>query len=364
MTDSTTRRSPADLLGRRTTPPSPGGHLRRYVARRVAVIPGLLLGIVTIAFLISRLVPANPIVSIVGERALDNPAVVAAAEARWGLDKSLPEQYLLYLKNIVLHGDFGVSFTTRQPVTQDIVARLPATLELTIAALIIGTVGGVALGALAASRHNRITDHVSRGFALVGSAFPLFWIGLVLLFVFYAQLGWVPGPGRLPPRVDPPPHLTGFYTLDSLFSGNFMLLAECVLRLALPAFILGWGIMGTISRLVRGAMLDELGADYVRTARAKGLTERMVLLRHVLRNALLPVLTVLGFSFAWLLTGAVLIEIVFSWNGIGSYAVNAARTLDYPAINAVCILGGTVFLLANLVTDLLYAVADPKVRLE
>ncbi len=330
--------------------------------RRLAAIPLLLLGIVTIAFGISRFLPADPLVSIVGERQLGNAEVVAAAKARWGLDQSLLHQYVTYLGN-VLRGDFGTSFQTRSSVASDIGDRLPATVELAATALVIGAVGGILLGVVAASHRNRLPDHLARLFALIGSSLPVFWIGLVLLFLLYARLGIVPGPGRLPARVAPPPDVTGFYTLDALLAGNGALFWDALSRLMLPAFVLGWGLMGVISRLVRAAMLDELGADYVRTARAKGLTERAVLFGHVLRNALLPVLTILGFSLAVLLTGAVLTETVFNWNGVGSYAVTAARTLDYPAINAVCILGGAVFLLANLVTDVLYAVADPKVRL-
>lgn len=358
------RRSPfGSLGGGRLRSRRPSRTVGRYVARRIAVVPLLLFGIVTIAFLISRLIPADPLVSIVGERQLGNEAVVQAAKVRWGLDRTLLEQYLIYLKNIALHGDFGTSFTTRQPVTQDILHRLPATVELALAALVIAVVGGVALGVVAASRQNRFADHASRVVALLGSSLPVFWTGLVLLSIFYARLGWLPGPGRAPGRVTPPPEVTGFYTIDSLLAADLTFFWYSVERLALPAFVLGWAFMGIVSRLVRGAMLDELGADYVRTARAKGVTERVVMMHHVLRNALLPVLTVLGFSFAALITGAVLTETVFSWNGIGSYIVDATRTLDYPAINAVCVLGGAIFLLVNLVTDLLYLVADPKVRL-
>jgi ABC-type dipeptide/oligopeptide/nickel transport system permease component len=333
-----------------------------YVLRRLAVMPLLLLGIVTVAFCISRFIPADPLATIIGERAMGNPEVVAAAKQRWGLNGSVGAQYVTYLKNLA-HGDMGTSFRTKNSVAADIWTRIPATLELTLFAMFIGGVGGVLLGVVAAARKNKPADHGARLFALVGSSLPVFWLGLILLFIFYARLGWLPGPGRLPPRTDPPTHITGMYTVDSLLTGNLSLFWSCFTRLLLPAFVLGWGLMGIISRLVRAAMLDELHTDYVRTARAKGLREHEVLKDHVLRNALLPVLTILGFSFAFLLTSAVLTETIFSWNGIGSYAVNATRTLDYPAINGVCIFGGIVFLLANLVTDVLYAVADPKIRL-
>lgn len=325
-------------------------------------MPFLLLGIVTIAFGISRLIPANPLASIVGERQLNNEAVVDAAKARWGLNGSIPEQYAKYLKNMS-NGDLGTSFRTRQSVVTDLRERLPATLELGVGALLIGGIGGVALGAVAASRKDRAVDHGARLFSLLGSSLPVFWIGLVFLSIFYARLGWFPGPGRLPPRTLPPPRFTGFYSLDALIGGNFSLFKECLKRLAMPCFVLGWAYMGSISRLVRAAMLDELHADYVRTARAKGLRERTVLRSHVLRNAWLPTLTILGFSFAQLLTASVLTETIFQWNGIGSYAVQAAQTLDYPAVAGVSLFGGVAFLLANLVTDVLYAVADPKIRL-
>lgn len=325
-------------------------------------MPFLLLGIVTIAFVISRLIPANPLASIVGERQLNNEEVVDAAKARWGLNGSLPQQYGKYLQNMA-KGDLGTSFRTRQSVVTDLRQRLPATLELGIGALLIGGIGGIALGALAASRKDKPVDHVARLFSLLGSSLPVFWIGLVFLSVLYARLGWFPGPGRLPPRTPPPDHVTGFFTIDALIDGNAKLFWECLKRLALPCFVLGWAYMGSISRLVRAAMLDELHSDYVRTARAKGLRERTVLRSHVLRNAWLPTLTILGFSFAQLLTASVLTETIFQWNGIGSYAVQAAQTLDYPAVAGVSLFGGVAFLLANLVTDLLYAVADPKIRL-
>ncbi len=325
-------------------------------------MPLLLLGIVTIAFCISRLIPADPLASIVGERQLNNEKIVAAAKTRWGLNGSLPEQYLVYVKNLI-KGDLGTSFRTRQPVTHDLMNRLPATLELAGGALLVGGVGGVALGAYAASKKDKPADHFSRLFSLLGSSLPVFWIGLVFLFLLYARLGWFPGPGRLPPRTRPPDHVTGFYTVDSLLDGNFTLFRQCLWRLVMPCFVLGWAYMGQLSRLVRAAMLDEINSDYVRTARAKGLPERLVMRRHVLRNAWLPTLTILGFSFAQLLTASVLTETIFQWNGIGSYAVQAANTLDFPAVNGVSLFAGLAFLLANLATDVLYAVADPKIRL-
>ncbi len=334
----------------------------RFILKRIAILPLLLLGIVTIAFVISRLLPSDPIASLVGERNLNNPEIVAAAKAHWGLDQNVFVQYFTYLGHL-LTGDLGISFQTKSSVISDLLQRLPATLELTVTALLIGGIGGVILGVISASRKDRFADHVARFFSLLGSSLPVFWTGLIFLFVFYAQLGWLPGPGRLSARVDPPPNVTGFYTVDSLLSGNVPLFYDALTHLLLPAFILGWGLMGTISRLVRASMLDELHSDYVRTVRAKGLGEGSVLRNHVLRNSLTPVVTIVGYAFGALLMGAVLVEQIFSWNGIGSYAVGATRALDYPAINGVTLVGGAIFLIASLATDIVYGLVDPRVRL-
>ncbi|MBA3399641.1 MAG: ABC transporter permease [Acidimicrobiia bacterium] len=332
-----------------------------YIVRRMAITPLLLLGIVTIAFIVARLIPADPLASIVGERNLSNEAVVAAAKARWGLDGGIVEQYFTYLGNLVT-GDLGTSFRTKQSVSSDLWERLPATAELALGALVVGGVGGIALGITAARHQNRPVDHVARLVSLVGSSLPVFWLGLIMLYVLYARLGWFPGPGRLPSRTGAPSHVTGMYTIDSLIAGDFGLAWRCLRQLMLPAFVLGWSLMGIVSRLVRAAMLDELHADYVRTARAKGLGEGVVMRSHVLRNALTPVITIMGLSLGVLLTSAVLTETVFTWNGIGSYAVESTKRLDYPAINGVCILGGVIFLFSSLFADVLYAAVDPKIR--
>ncbi len=333
-----------------------------YILRRLLVMPLLLLGIVTVAFIVSRTVPADPLSTVVNERQANNPEVVNAAKRRWGLDKSYAEQYFIYLKNLA-HGDMGTSFRTKQNVRDDLSDRVPATLELTVVAMALAVTGGVALGVLAAVRRNGLTDHLARLFALIGSSLPVFWTGLVLLFLLYAELGWFPGPGRLDSRAIAPDKITGVFTLDALLAGDLGTFIDALKHLVLPAFVLGWAVMGIISRLVRASMLDILNQDYVRTARAKGLPERNVVMRHALRNALIPTLTIIGVSFAVLITGAVLTESIFSWPGVGSYAVDSSRTLDFPAIMGVSIFGGTVFVIVNLITDVTYAFADPRIRL-
>ena len=336
--------------------------MTRLIARRLLMMPLLLLGIVTIAFGLTHFTKANPLSSILSPRQMSNPDVVAAAKARWGLDRSLPEQYMSYVGNL-LTGNMGVSFRTNRPVATDIRDRLPATLELVVAAMLVGTAAGIALGVVAAHKRDGALDHVARIFALVGSSIPVFWCGLIFLFIFSVQLKWLPGPGRLDTRAIAPHTMTGFYTIDALLAGDVPTFWSACVHLLLPALTLGWSVMGIISRLVRGSMLDVLGQEYVLMARAKGASDLRVLLNHALRNAMLPTLTVIGFTFAYLITGAVLVETVFSWPGIGSYAVDSVHTLDYPAIMGVTIVGGAAFLLANLATDVSYVFADPKIRL-
>lgn len=333
-----------------------------YLIRRLVAMPFLILGIITITFFLSRVTKGDPLTAIISEQQMSNPEVVAAAKQRWGLDQSLPEQYLVYTGKL-LTGDLGTSFTTKRPVLQDLLERLPATLELVIAAMIIGTVLGIALGVLAAYYRNGWIDHGSRLFALVGSSLPVFWSGLGLLFIFSVQLGWLPGPGRLDARLQPPPMITGMISLDTLLAGDLTAFVDALHHLVLPAFVLGWTVTGTISRLVRANMLEVLNQEYVLTARAKGAGELRVLLHHALRNTLVPTLTVIGHSFAYLITGAVLTETIFAWPGMGSYAVEAARALDYPAIIGVTVVGGVTFLVTNLLTDIAYMFANPRIRL-
>jgi ABC-type dipeptide/oligopeptide/nickel transport system permease component len=335
--------------------------MMRIVARRVLATPLLLLGIVTLSFLLSRAVPADPLVSIIGERQLADPEAVASARARWGLARSIPEQYAIYVANL-LRGDLGTSIRTKRPVARDLMDRLPATLELTLAAMAIGVSAGLAVGVLSARFKDRPADHLARGFALIGSSVPIFWSGLILLHLASVQLGWISGAGRLDARLSPPPGVTGLYLVDALLAWDLMLLGDALEHLALPAIVLGWAIIGIISRLVRASMLDVMGQDFILMARAKGASELRVLTHHALRNALLPALTVIGFSFAYLITGAVLTETVFAWPGIGSYAVASARALDYPAILGVTLIAGLAFILANLLTDLSYMLANPRIR--
>lgn len=333
-----------------------------YILRRTLAMPFLILGIVTMAFFLTTVTKGDPLTALVGEQQMNNPEIVAAAKKRWGLDRSLPERYVIYVGNLVT-GDLGTSFVTRRPVTTDILVRLPATMELVLTAMVIGTVTGILLGLLAAYYRDTWIDQVARVFSLFGSSVPIFWQGLFVLFIFSVYLQILPGPGRLDARMTPPPSVTGFMTIDTLLAGDFTAFRNAVAHLVLPSFVLGWTVAGTISRLVRANMLDVMQREFILTARAKGAGEIRVVFRHAFRNILVPVLTVVSYSFAYLITGAVLTEAVFSWPGIGTYAVNAARALDFPAVIGVTIIGGVMFLVTNLLTDIAYVLANPRMRL-
>ena len=333
----------------------------RVILKRLALMPFLILGIVTATFVLAQFTKGNPLISIIGARALDNPDVVAAAKARWGLDRSVPERYVIYVANLA-QGNLGTSFRTKQPVLLDLAQRLPATLELVICAMIVGAVSGILLGVISAQFRDTPADHTARFISLLGSCIPMFWLGLLALFIFSVQTHLLPGPGRLNIRADPPPTATGFMLIDTLLAGEPSSFVDAVRHLILPSIVLGWSVTGIVSRMVRASMLDVLGHDFITMARSKGAGETRVLLNHALRNALIPALTILGFTFAYLITGSVLVETIFSWPGIGSYAVDAARSLDYPAITGVTIIGGLGFLIANLLTDIAYAAVDPRMR--
>ena len=335
--------------------------LQTYIARRVLFFIPMLVGITLISFILSHAVPANPVTANLGEQAAANPQVVAAFRHEWGLDKPLYVQYGLYLWNLA-HGNLGTSISTRQPVALDIKQRFPATIELSVAAMIISLVLGIPLGILSAVKRNSATDQLARLFALIGVSTPVFWLGLLALLLFYAHLGWAPSPGILDPNIIPPPAVTGFVPIDALLAGRPGVAVNFLQHLVLPAFVLSFYTLGVVTRMMRGSMLEVLAEDYVRTARAKGLRERVVTVRHAARNALIPVITVMGLSFGGLLSGAVITETVFAWPGLGLYAFNSATSLDFPAIMGASVVIATVYILVNLLVDIAYALVDPRIR--
>ena len=321
----------------------------------------LMVGMTLISFIVSHTLPADPVGANLGQRSMEDPAIVAAFRAQWGLDRPLPEQYLAYVRNLV-QGNLGVSIRTHMPVTDDLGRYLPASAELTISATLVGTFLGIPFGVVSAVRRNHWIDHVVRGVSLLGVSSPVFWLGLIALYIFYFRLGWLPGPGRLDVGLPEPGRLTGMYTLDSLLTGNWAALGSSLRHLVLPGLVLASVYLGLVTRMTRSSMLEVLSADYVRTARGKGLRPRAVVFRHALGNALIPTITVLGLAFGDILAGTVLTETIFSWPGIGRYAYQSAVTLDFPAIMGVSLVIAAVFIAVNLATDLAYLFLDPRLR--
>ncbi|MFQ3534930.1 MAG: ABC transporter permease [Aggregatilineales bacterium] len=333
----------------------------RYIARRLILTVPMLFGITLVLFLIYNIVQVDPLVMIIGERAMDNPQVVEAAIRKWGLDRPVWEQYITYLTNI-LRGDLGTSFLTRRPVLDDLRTHLPATIELAVSSLLFAVVLGIPLGVLAGIYFGNLFDRFVWFISLLNGSLPPFWTGLIFLFVFYYSLGIAAGPGRFPPRMDRPPMVTGLLTVDSLLAGNTAALSGALSHLVLPTVILGGFTLALVLRVTRAAIVEEMRREYIRTARSKGLAEQLVVVRHALRNALLPLITIIGLAFAGLLSGAVMTETVFDWAGLGQYLVRAAASLDYPAIQGGTLLIAVIYVIVNLCVDVLYSILDPRVR--
>jgi peptide/nickel transport system permease protein len=335
--------------------------VQALIVRRLLSMPLLMLGMTLIAFVVSHSVPADPVAAHLGQRAMEDRTIVAAFRQQWGLDRPLHEQYFTYVANL-LKGDLGTSIRTHMPVGEDLARYLPASAELAIAATLVGVVLGVPFGVISAVRRNQWVDHMLRGVSLLGVSSPVFWLGLIALYVFYFRLGWLPGPGRLDIGMPEPQRLTGMYTLDSLLTGNWPAFSASLKHLVLPGLVLASVYLGLVTRMTRSSMLEVLSADYVRTARGKGLAERLVIYRHALSNALIPTITVLGLAFGDILAGTVLTETIFSWPGIGRYAYQSAVTLDFPSIMGVSLLIAAIFITVNLLTDIAYVLLDPRLR--
>jgi peptide/nickel transport system permease protein len=330
-----------------------------FLLRRIAGIAAVMIGVSVITFAISHVIPTDPAVAALGDHATDEQ--IAAFRAEYHLDRPLPEQYLTYVTGI-LHGDLGQSIRTRRPVLSDLADSFPATLELSFTALLVSIVVGIPAGIWSAIARGRLPDVIVRILALAGGSMPVFWLGLIVIGLFYYQLGWLPGGGRLDTFVPPPPTRTGLFVIDSLLAGDFEALRSSVAHLVLPALTLGYFSTAVVTRMTRSSMLEVLGQDYIRTARAKGLREPIIVLRHGLRNALIPTITVIGLTFGSLLSGAVLTETIFSWPGLGRYATASAVSLDFPAVLGVTLLAAVVYPVANLVVDVAYYWLDPRIQ--
>ncbi len=334
----------------------------RQIGKRLATAIPSLIGVIIVTFLLTRVLPGDPAAYFAGPAA--SPQAIEEIRKSLGLDKSLPEQFVRYVQDLT-RGDFGKSLTTGQTVIKDITTRLPASAELTLLGLIVSMLIAVPFGILAAVKQGSIIDHACRVIATAGVSLPVFFTGLLLVYVFYFIVGWAPAPlGRLDVFFSAPKHVTGFYLIDSLIAGNLETFRAALAQLVLPAATLAIFSLAPITRMTRASMLAVLSSDFVRTARASGLSPRMVIVTYAFRNAMLPVVTTLGMVFSFLLGANVLVEKVFAWPGIGSYAIEALIASDFAPVQGFVLTMAIMYVLLNLAIDMLYGVIDPRVRLE
>ena len=328
--------------------------------RLVATVAVTFVGLLFVTFVIGRVVPVDPVLAVVGDRA--SQSTYDAAYVELGLDRPLWEQFWLYLRDAAT-GDLGTSVLTKNPIAEDIARVFPATLELATCGIVIGTVLGIPLGVLAAVRQGRLADQVVRVVGLVGYSAPIFWLGLLGLLVFYARLGWVAGPGRIDIAYEySVTQTTGLLLLDTAVQGQWDAFRNVVAHLALPAGLLGYFSMAYISRMTRSFMLAELASEYIVAARVKGVPDWRIVWVHALRNAAVPLVTVVALSYAGLLEGSVLTETVFAWPGLGQYLTNSLQNADMNAVLGGTLVIGVIFVGLNLLSDLLYTLRDPRVR--
>ena len=331
----------------------------RYLIGRLLSIVAVVFGVTVVTFAIAQVIPADPAVNLAGEYA--TPETVEQIRQEEGLDEPLPVRYADYVAKLA-QGDLGESMFTKQPVADELPPRIGATVDLATTAMVIAIVLGVLTGVAAAVHRNSIVDHLARALAVAGTAMPVFWLGLLLVRVFYSELHLLPAVGRYEAGIPPPPAVTHSLVIDSIIAGNWRMLGSALSHLGLPALTLGIMGAGLISRVMRASMLEALGREFVVTARAKGMSERRIVYVHALRNAMLPTVTVLGVTYGSLLGGAVLTEKIFSWPGLGLYAVTAIEHLDFAPVMGVVIVITLAYVIANLVVDVAYGYLDPRVR--
>ena len=331
----------------------------RFLLTRISLIIPTFLGMTLLAFFLIRLVPGDPIETMAGERGID-AARHAALLKEYGLDRPVLVQYGIYIGR-VLHLDLGRSMITQEPVLSEFLTLFPATIELAVCAILLALIIGIPAGMIAAVRRNSVFDHGVMGVAIAGYSMPIFWWGLLLILLFSVQLGWTPVSGRIDVKYYIEP-VTGFLTIDALRSGEKGAFKSAVSHLILPVIVLGTNPLAIIARMTRSAMLEVLGEDYIRTARAKGLSQLRVVALHAFRNALIPVITVIGLQVGVLFTGAILTETIFSWPGVGKWMIEAIGRRDYPVLQGGLLMLGFVVMTVNLLVDVTYGVINPRIR--
>jgi peptide/nickel transport system permease protein len=332
----------------------------RFVIRRLLLLIPILIGLSILIFLYLRALPGSPAVALLGERA--TPETIAAIEREYGLDEPIYVQYWRYTKNIILEFDLGTSSQTRQTVTDELKRRFPATVELAVGAMIFATIFGIPLGFIAAKRYGTWIDHTSLFASLIGISIPIFFLAIILKYIFAVRLGWLPSVGRQDVLLRAE-HPTNFYILDAIITRNWDAFVDAIKHLILPAIALGTIPLAIIARITRASTLDVQNEDYVRTARAKGVAPHTVDRRHIFRNALLPITTIVGLQVGLLLSGAVLTEKVFAWPGVGSWLVDAIEARDYAVLQGGILFLAIVFVFVNLFVDIAYAFINPRIRL-
>lgn len=332
----------------------------RYIVSRLGVAVVMAILATLVIFLIANTVPGDPALAQLGDLAASNPDFLKAFRAKWALDEPLWTRYFIFLKELA-HGDLGLSIASQRPVLEDIKSYAPATIELATVGFLMSIVIGVPLGVIAAVRRDSWIDHVARFLSLIGVSSPTFWLAFIVLAIFYGELQIAPGPGRLDPIAFAPPSVTGLFLIDSILAGDWATFRDAAAHLILPSTVLAAATLGLITRTTRASVLECMHQDYVRVARAKGLTERKIVMRHILPNALIPVVTLGGLAYANLLAGAVMTETIFSWPGLGRYTFRSAAALDFPAIMGITLVVAVTYLVINLLVDISYALLDPRV---
>lgn len=333
----------------------------KFIGKRLIYLVVMLFGVATLVFILTKMIPGDPTVANLSQRALNDPEVVAAYRAKYGLDQPVFVQYILYIKNL-LHLDLGTSIRTNKPVLDELARCYPATIELALFAIIMAALLGILFGVISAMKRNSILDQMVRALSVTGVSIPSFWFALLVLYFFYYKLHIFPGPGRLSNSFSAPATVTGMYVIDSLIEGNPAKALDALQHLILPGLVLAAFTMGLITRTTRSNLLDVMSTDYIRTARAKGLSRVGLIVRHALGNALIPVLTVIGLGLGNLLGGMVLVETIFNWPGVGQFAYESVLSVDYPSIIGVALLIALNYMVINTVVDILYGVIDPRVR--
>jgi len=335
--------------------------MRRYLAKRLGISILTIFGIVVVVFFIVRVIPGDAASLRAGPYATEER--IQRIADQYGLNDPIPTQFVDYVSGFV-QGDLGVSIRTNQPVLGELLDRLPASLELAFYSVLLATLIGVPVGILAAAKQGTWIDNIARVYAVVGSSMALFWLGLMLIFFFAFRLGWFPGPvDRLAVGTTPPPMLSGFYTVDGVIFGRFSVAWEALRYLALPVFTLGFVLAAPILKMVRVSMIEALNSDFARTAKAVGVSRTSLLYVDGFRNALIPVITMIGIVFGFMLGGNIIVEFLFSWPGVGRYAFEAITTRDLDSLQGFVIMVGVLYVILNIMIDVAYALADPRIRL-